>query len=363
MKLALSLLCAALVATGAPRWEVQYFHDEPKSSLALTDIVFPSAQRGIASGFLVQDGRTKPVVLVTTNGGAAWTHVQVKEAGHALYCLDEASCWMVGDSGLWYSDEAGRTWKRIKKERGIRGVYFLTREHGWMYGAEKKLLETKDAGKTWKQVQAATDLKTSPERTVFYAMTFITPRAGILSGRSEPVVSRRELPIWAESDPEDRKERPAMSIFLDTKDTGVTWNPSSASMFGRFSRLSRPGLKGAALGLVEFDRFFTYPSEVYKYDFANGNLERAFRKQDVAITDVGMTPKGEGVIGGFEPPGRLARTPVPGRVRLFLSDDYKSWTETAVDYRAVATRLRLAVVDDSHMWAATDTGMILRLVR
>jgi hypothetical protein len=32
-----------------------------------------------------------------------------------------------------------------------------------------------------------------------------------------------------------------------------------------------------------------------------------------------------------------------------------------VDYRAVANRVTLAVVDAKNMWLATDSGMILKL--
>ena len=39
------------------------------------------------------------------------------------------------------------------------------------------------------------------------------------------------------------------------------------------------------------------------------------------------------------------------------------WTEMPVDYKAVATTLVLAGPDRDHLWAATDTGMILHLVK
>jgi hypothetical protein len=34
-----------------------------------------------------------------------------------------------------------------------------------------------------------------------------------------------------------------------------------------------------------------------------------------------------------------------------------------VDYRAEATATILAAAEDDHLWMATDTGMILKLVR
>jgi photosystem II stability/assembly factor-like uncharacterized protein len=355
------LACAAAFA--APRWEVQYFYDQAKSSLTITDIVFPSAQRGLASGFVMHERSVKPVVLVTSDGGQKWTQLPAPDSGVSLFCLDESACWMVTAKGLYFSDEMGRAWRRVRGEQGVTGVYFLTRQHGWIFGARKKLLETHDGGKSWKQVPEATALKTSQERTVFYSMAFLSDKSGILTGRSEPLASRRAVPIWAETDPETEKERPTLTLLLETRDSGQTWSATSASMFGRFSRISRAGEKGSALGLIEFDKFFNFPSEVYRYDFAGGKLTRAFRMTNVAITDVAMTQNGTGVIAGFEPPGRLARTPVPGKLHIYTSRDYTTWSDSYVDYRAVARLVRLAVVDDSHMWAATDTGMILRLVR
>ena len=46
---------------------------------------------------------------------------------------------------------------------------------------------------------------------------------------------------------------------------------------------------------------------------------------------------------------------------MLSSVDLKTWSEMAVDYRAVAQSLVLAGPDQEHQWAATDTGMILRL--
>ena len=46
---------------------------------------------------------------------------------------------------------------------------------------------------------------------------------------------------------------------------------------------------------------------------------------------------------------------------MLTSTNLKDWTEMDVDYRAVARSLVLAGPDPAHLWAATDTGMILRL--
>ena len=46
---------------------------------------------------------------------------------------------------------------------------------------------------------------------------------------------------------------------------------------------------------------------------------------------------------------------------MLTSANLTDWTEMQVDYKAVARSLALAGPDPDHLWAATDTGMILRL--
>jgi len=359
---AVAALSLAVNLIAASRWEMRYFYDENKSVLILNDLCFPSAQRGFAAGSIVEGSHIKPVVLVTSDEGKTWTPVNVSETGLSLFCLDETACWMVTPKGLWFTSEAGRNWTRVRKEDGLTGVFFLTRERGWIYGSGKKMLATTDGGKTWNRVPAIDALKTSEERTVFHTMMFFDAKTGIVVARSEPL-THHDVPLWMDTEPENVKERPTLTVLLETRDGGLTWKESTTSMFGRITRFTRPAPTGMSLGLIEFDRFFQYPSEVYRYSFGGSELKRSFRAKEVAITDIAVAPSGLGVAAGFEPPGKLARTPVPGRVRMFESTDLDRWQEVRSDYRAVARRVSLSVVDQNTMWIATDTGMILRLVR
>jgi hypothetical protein len=120
----------------------------------------------------------------------------------------------------------------------------------------------------------------------------------------------------------------------------------------------RPDLTGIAL--VEYRETFDFPSEVYELDFPRDKTASVYRRKDRAITDIAIAGR-DVFLGGIETTGLLRRTPVPGKVRILRSSDLSRWEVMPVDYRAVATRLVLSVVDQSHAWAATDTGMILRL--
>ena len=109
------------------------------------------------------------------------------------------------------------------------------------------------------------------------------------------------------------------------------------------------------------------PAEVYRLDLKTGQSESVFKKKDRLVTDAAIFVDGANGAGAraflaaVEPPGRLRSAPVPGKVRMLSSTNLKDWVEMPVDYRVVAQSLVLAGPDADHLWAATDTGMILRL--
>jgi hypothetical protein len=356
----LALLLLGTVAFAA-RWEIVHFHDEDKSSLTITALEFPSATRGVATGVLQVEGKSpKYVALVTSDGGTKWTTVQTKEPGLSLYFLSEADGWMVTPNGIWYTQEAGRSWTRILKRSGLTRVHFVTRDLGFAIGDRKTVLRTEDGGKTWKKVPEAEALSTNRDWTTFNGITFATPQVGIIVGRSQRPRRLEDFPIWMDPEARKRREWPAVSVMLQTDNGGKTWKENKVSLFGSMTRVSMlPDYKG--LALLEFENYFEYASEVYSLDLQTGKSERIFRRKDFAVTDVVAVPKSTAFMAGFQPPGLLARAPVPGKVRIAMSSDLTIWKGTPVEYRAVATRVLLAVRDSEHAWAATDTGMILRL--
>lgn len=340
---------------GGERWQTQFFHDKDREELRFSAIAFCSHGRGIATGVLINEGRPKPMSAVTANGGAVWTLTPTQEIGYALFFLEETAGWMITESGIWFSDECGRGWKRIHKQRGLTDIRFVSRERGWAIGVKKTVIETSDAGKTWQPVKAVQELDASAEFTAFHAIEFINSREGFISARSSRPRDRR-VPLWLDSDPESRRERPALSITLETSDGGASWNVSKASMFGRISKL-RFGNRRAGLALVEFEEYFEFPSELFALGTGKDANSRVLRQKDFAITDI-LVP-GKFYAAGFEPAGGISRSPIPGRVRIASSANLADWIEADVDYRAVATRVMLAGAGND-LWAATDTGMILK---
>jgi hypothetical protein len=356
--LALLLLCTGAFAA---KWEIVHFHDEDKSSLTITAISFPSIRRGVATGVLHTEGRSpKSVALVTTDGGTKWSTIETKEPGISLFFLSELDGWMVTPKGIWFTQEAGRSWSRILKREGLTKVHFVTRDVGFAIGDRKTILRTADGGKTWKDLPEAEALSTNTNWTTFSAIAFATPQVGIIAGRSRSPRRHEDFPIWMDPEAKNRREWPSVSVMLQTGDGGKTWKESKTSLFGLMSQISL-ARDSHGLALLEFENYFEFPSEVYSIDLRTGKSTRAFRRKDFAVTDVAVLPGGSAFIAGFQPGGLLARTPVPGKVRIGFNSDLKTWKTMEVDYRAVASRIVLAVIDDKHAWAATDTGMILRL--
>jgi hypothetical protein len=151
-------------------------------------------------------------------------------------------------------------------------------------------------------------------------------------------------------------------VVLSTSDAGKTWRPATSSVFGEVTRVVlHPN--GEGLALLRFADSFQYSSEVYLFDWKTGQIARSLRQVGRAVTDVAFAPSGTAYLAAIEHSGRLNWSPIPARLSVMTSTDHREWTEMQVDYRGVARRAILAVADDSHAWLATDTGMILRLVR
>jgi hypothetical protein len=296
--------------------------------------------------------------MVTSNGGKTWTQMPLKEPGHGVFFLDETSGWMLTPSGIWFTDECGRSWRRIHKQRDLNQIRFISRERGWAVGGNKTAIETTDGGKTWTRIKAAADVEATPERTAFTVIAPLGASTVLMIGRSAPRRSY-STPIWLDPNPQLRRELPALTFTLQSNDQGKTWNSTRASMFGRVSAVEVAS-KGHGMLLIEFDEFFEFPSELYTLNVPTWQNTLALRRKDLAITDIAASS--EYYAAGFQPPGALFRSPIPGKVRILHSKDMKTWTEFEVDYRAVATRVMLAE-SGGLLWAATDTGMILNLSR
>jgi hypothetical protein len=391
------LLVAALLPAsllhGQPnergRWTLQYFYDQDGKDLHITDLAFPSAKRGIAVGAIIDREGRKPqfTSLVTSDGGEHWSLTPLKEFPRSIFFLDELNGWMVTGESLWFTQEAGRSWTRISDQIKpdkkladaphtglILRVWFLDAQHGYAVGLQKSVFETHDGGRTWKPLAEAAAPTSNPAYSVYSHIVFEDARWGMIAGGYAPPrtagKSREEreeegdLPEWMHPETTlHRRQQPRLTLELDTRDGGATWKSGTAPLLGSLVSARLAGENG--LLVFDYADSFEWPAEVYRLDLKTGRSESAFKQKDRLVTDAAIFVDGAGdgraFLAAVEPPGRLRSAPIPGKVRMLSSTNLKDWLEMPVDYRAVAQSLVLAGPDAEHLWAATDTGMILRL--
>jgi hypothetical protein len=371
MRLALALLLGvASLAQGetAGRWKLQYFYDEAHESFEISDLKFPSPTHGMATGWISGPHGVKPMSVVTTDGGKHWTLVPQKEPGESLYFLNDSLGWMITTKGLWQTEEFGKSWRKLKAPAGLLQVHFVDPNHGWAVGLKKQIYETKNGGAEWTQLPVVEKVKTSEEHTLFAWIEFANKNVGMIGGWSKPPrhdqPSQERAPDWL--DPEAasyRREWPHLGILLDTHDGGNQWTPSTMSLFGEITGV-KLSADGWGLGLIEFSDAFDWPSEVFLLNWKAGTQKRVYRQQDRKVTDVAIAaPAGPSYLAAVEHFGKLQQLPIPRKVVMLRSDDAEHWTEMPVDYRATARRVILAPAGPNDTWAATDTGMILKLTQ
>jgi hypothetical protein len=314
----------------------------------------------MAIGFIYHGKNVRPAALVSSDGGKKWEPVQLPQLGSSLFCLNEKLCWMAGKDAVWETRDFARTWRKLKTLPGVEDVYFTDRQHGWAACGQKSVFATVDGGVSWSPVPAATSVPANPRYTTFRWIRFANSRDGMIGGWSSPPRRNQEKPAWL--DPQAaryQREWPSLFITLETRDSGKTWIPATTSLIGQVARVSLSP-DGRGLAVIQFLHDLAYPSEVHRLDLKTGATDLVFREANRLITDVLVVPDGPGYLAGLESVGKLgAQSPVPGKVKILQSGDLTTWTEMEVDYRAVANRVVLAMAGN-ELWAATDTGMILK---
>jgi len=358
----LALSLAALPAY-AQRWKTQYFYDKEKTSLTINDFAFPSAQYGIAVGYVAEGRHEDPMSVVSSDGGDHWQLLPLKEMPVSLFFLDDSVGWMVTTKGLWRTTEAGKNWTKLPKVPGeILRVCFTTRMDGVAVGIKKLVLTTHDGGQTWAPVAAAKDQPGDPLYSAYVWIGFATPNIGLVLGTNNP--PRRFAPLFPDwLDPQATlrmRDVPHLSYSLSTGDGGKTWLAGNGSLFGQTTRF-RLMPDGNGVGLVEYSELSNIASEAYSLDWHTGKSMSIYKDPKVGISDIWMEPDDAIYLAGIEESGRV-RDIIPGKVVVYTSRDHQNWLSMPVDYRASALRTMLAMPDPEHKWLATDNGMILKLV-
>jgi hypothetical protein len=362
----------------AQRWTMQYFYDEIRTTLVLEDLAFPSAQRGVAAGTIYdRNGAPKKhVVMISSDGGEHWSLQEVTDHPRSLFFLNDSMGWMIADHGIWFTEESGRSWKKIgeqiKPDRKLRPkpegglilrVWFLDPQHGFAAGLQKTALETHDGGHSWTPLAEGAKPAANPSFTAYTGIAFERSKIGMIVGSAIPPRpgDADQLPPWM--DPAEaakrRRQVPVLTLLLQTVDGGASWKNSTAPVFGNVRSLRLAGRDG--LYVMGFNESFEWPSEVYRLNLSTGDSTRVFREKNRRVSDSALFVGPRIFLAAVEPPGQLNSSPIPGKVKILTSANFTDWKEMDVDYKAVARSVILAGPDADHLWCATDTGMILHL--
>ncbi len=353
-------------------WRIQQLMDQDDTAGAMNDIQFASAERGIATLSLNRKGREENYALLTRNGGANWTQVKLKDFPVSVNMVDDSRIFIVGRDALWYSAEGGLTWEKRRlpklekaaREKGlfVNRVSFADDKLGWAFGGGKVFHVTRDGGLTWAAVPESEALGLKTENTIWTWMAWVTPKAGMVVGHSASAVKdSSQFPDWMVPERAVRRRlTPSTTMVAETYDQGGKWKISVASTFGQVVRIRALGRR--ALTMFHYGNGLRYPSEVYSLDIGTGKNEPIFRRKRIFVVDAVPLDGGGAMVAAVEPQGELNNSPIPGRIRVFVTSDGANWSEMKVDYRALGRRATLARFDDQSIWMATDEGTILRMV-
>jgi hypothetical protein len=365
-----SFLTSAALAPFAlaadPKFTRVFFHDIAEVSSGFTDFAFAGAQRGFATG-VQQKGRGRPegFLLSSKDGGVSWQQEKLRFIPRTLFALESGSLWALSDKeDLWFSAEYGLDWRKLSKVKNVRQVHFLDAQNGFAFGDKKTALRTSDGGRKWSPIAEVAELQGDPQKAAFLCAASYGGKLVSIFGNSQ--ANAEDLPSFMPPewmDPRSaaalRRERPALTLALDSSDGGKTFKTSNVSAFGRVSRV-RIAEGGEGIILIRFNASFPYGGEVYR--FAPGKAEsmkQILRPKDVTLSDALYIP-GQGYYAAGTQRAPEGQMPIPSPVKVLFSPSGEEFFDVAVDYRAEARSVILAQAG-KEIFAATDEGMILQL--
>lgn len=356
------LLLLWLAPLSAQQWQLRYFYDKKDSTLTINDLQFPFRQRGIAVGMIDNGKKPQAVSVVTSDGGANWQTIPLQEQPLSLFFANEDIGWMVTvrhswENCIWRTTDGGLSWRRQQQvPPQVTRVYFIDLQHGWAIGSRRTVLETTDAGQTWKPAEGTATSQSFRYDVAYEWITFANPQFGLIVGWER--LPGSVMPPWLDPESSVVTRQQHLSYELTSLDGGKTWKTSLHNKTSHVSRV-RFAADGRRVDLVD-DGDSLHPYELVETDPHTRKSRTIYRSEKFIIHDFWLSEDGAIYIAGVLPAG-LVRNVVPAPVRILCSVDHATWKEMPVDYRAVATRSVFASAGGSGLWLATDTGMLLTL--
>ncbi|SFL96722.1 DUF6519 domain-containing protein [Variovorax sp. OV329] len=200
------------------------------------------------------------VLLVSTNGGAAWTVATTGTTRHLRAIARAANTgWAVGDGGtVLRTSNAGSTWT-VQDAGGLqllRGVAVFDAQRAWAVGDGGLVLRTVDGGATWTQHASGVDR--------LYAVAFASAQDGLAVGPGGAIVRTADGgAAWTRVDSGSSATLRAVSLAgaqawavgdggtaLRSNDGGATW---TAAASGSTARLRAVRFRDASNGWIAGD--------------------------------------------------------------------------------------------------------------
>ncbi len=102
--------------------------------------------------------------LLPEPGNESWKGASTVNSGiRDIYFVDPDNGWIVGNSGdIFYSNNGGTTWQRQNSGTTAKlvSIYFIDNQKGFAAGYDNTLLYTHDGGKNWNAVDIKSDCST-----------------------------------------------------------------------------------------------------------------------------------------------------------------------------------------------------------
>ncbi len=184
-----------LLATsdGGQTWQVKRRSSED----TLWDVYFADPETGWllverSIHKLKTNDETRSYILKTKDGGATWTRINLFGLDPGMLLVrfiftDKATGYVFGDYGTLYasSSEEEEPWiaQALPTRRLLLGGSFNDAGRGWLVGAGATLLQTVDAGETWREQKIA-----ELENIRLNAITFVNERYGWAVGAGGLIV-------------------------------------------------------------------------------------------------------------------------------------------------------------------------------